>query len=167
MIAYMSLDEQVDSEFARARRRALYRRLKDLLWREGSAGWLVPFEEARRTLGASNGIHVGRKVVEVGKIVGSVGRYDDFDRGFMPIRGSVAERWKRVAMAFHRGVELPPVSLYRIGDAYFVKDGNHRVSVARYQGVEMMDAEVVEFGSLPFGEPESGAPEQAAPLVGA
>ena len=49
-----------------------------------------------------------------------------------------------------RGVELPAVSLYKIGDAHFVEDGNHRVSVARYQGVEMIDAEVTQFGARSF-----------------
>jgi hypothetical protein len=57
----------------------------------------------------------------------------------------VGERWKRIDRAFHRGEELPPVSLYKIGDSYFVADGNHRVSVARYHGVEWIDAEVTEF----------------------
>ena len=62
----------------------------------------------------------------------------------------MAERWKRVDRAFRRGVELPAVSLYKLGGSYFVLDGNHRVSVARYQGVEMIDAEVTEFiPSLP------------------
>jgi hypothetical protein len=53
-------------------------------------------------------------------------------------------RWGRVDRAYHRGVELPAVSLYKIGEAYFVRDGNHRVSVARYHGVVAIDAEVVE-----------------------
>jgi hypothetical protein len=57
----------------------------------------------------------------------------------------VGERWKRIDRAFHRGEELPPVSLYKIGDSYFVADGNHRVSVVRYHGVEWIDAEVTEF----------------------
>ena len=63
----------------------------------------------------------------------------------MPTKSGTEERWKRIDRAFHRGEELPPVSLYKIGDSYFVADGNHRVSVARYQGVEWIDAEVTEF----------------------
>lgn len=76
--------------------------------------------------------------------MGSVGRHRQFDRNFMPKNTSLQGKWKRVDKAFVRGEELPPVSLYKIGDSYFVEDGNHRVSVARYQGVEMIDAEVVE-----------------------
>jgi hypothetical protein len=73
-----------------------------------------------------------------------VGRYRQLDRNFMPKKTSLQGKWKRVDRAFVRGEELPPVSLYKIGESYFVEDVNHRVSVARYQGVEMIDAEVVE-----------------------
>ena len=65
----------------------------------------------------------------------------------MPAKSSLSYRWKRVDGALRRGVELPAVSLYKIGDAYFVVDGNHRVSVSRYQGIEMIDAEVTQFGA--------------------
>src|SRR3712207_9467018 len=65
----------------------------------------------------------------------------------MPARASIKERWKRVDRAFHRGEELPPVSLYKVGGFYFVLDGHHRVSVASYHGVEWIDAEVTEFGA--------------------
>ena len=74
------------------------------------------------------------KTVEVEKLVGSVGRCRDFDESFLPVRISVSGRWSRVDRAYHQGIELPAVSLYKIGDAYFVRDGNHRVSVARYHG---------------------------------
>jgi hypothetical protein len=77
--------------------------------------------------------------------VGSVGRHREFDRNFMPLTANLGYRWKRVDQALRRGVELPAVSLNKIGAAYFVEDGNHRVSVARYQGVEMIDAEVTQF----------------------
>jgi hypothetical protein len=91
--------------------------------------------------------YLGMRVVPVAKIVGSVGRHRDFDRAFLPSKPSLGERWKRIDQAILRAEELPPVSLYKIGDAYFVRDGNHRVSVARQQGVEMIDAEVVELRS--------------------
>jgi len=108
---------------------------------------LLSFDEVRRAQGANNRFHLGRKVVEVSKIVGSVGRHGEFDPNFMPLKANLGHRWKRVNRALRRGVELPAVSLYKIGDAYFVEDGNHRVSVARYQGVEMIDAEVTQFGA--------------------
>ena len=86
------------------------------------------------------------------KIVGSLNRYRDFDRAFLPTRAGLEERWKRIDRAYHRREELPSVSLYKIGESYFVVDGNHRVSVARYQGVEMLDAEVIAIRSqVPTG----------------
>ena len=84
------------------------------------------------------------RTVEVERITGSVGRYKDFDRFFLPRKRSMGERWSRVDSAYHQGVELPAVSLYKVGDEYFVVDGNHRVSVAKYHNVVAIDAEVVE-----------------------
>jgi hypothetical protein len=146
MIGYMSLEEQVDKDFLRAHHRAFFRQLAARIRRnKGGSRLLLAFEEARRAIRADNRFYVGRRVVEVSKIVGSVDRHREFDRGFMPARARMAEKWKRVDRAFHRGVELQPVRLYKLGDAYFVEDGNHRVSVARYQGVEWIDAYVTEF----------------------
>ncbi len=68
----------------------------------------------------------------------------DWPGSFLPLKRSMDERWGRIDRAYHRGDELPAVSLYKIGEAYFVKDGNHRVSVARYHKVAEIDAEVVE-----------------------
>ena len=156
MIGYMSLEEQVDKEFQRARHRAMLRLLAARVGGLPDRGALLAFDEARRTLGADNRSYLGRRVVEVSKIVGSVGRHRQFDSGFMPARAEMAERWKRVDRAFHRGVELPAVRLYKLGDLYFVEDGNHRVSVARYQGVEWIEAEVVEFHPRLSAEPGHG-----------
>jgi len=146
MIGYMSVEEQVDKDFLRARHRALIKRLLALVRRKAdrSTG-LLAFDEVRKAVRANGGLRRGRRDVEVAKIVGSVGRYREFDCGFMPAKASLEGKWKRVDRAFHRSVDLPPVNLYKISDSYFVEDGNYRVSVARYQGVEMIDAEVTEF----------------------
>ena len=143
----MDLNEQADKDFARARRRAFLRRLGAYLRKDPASNRLLSFDEVRSALGALQGTYLGMRVVPVESIVGSVGRHRDFDRAFLPGRESLAERWKRIDRAVIRAEELPPVSLYKIGDAYFVRDGNHRVSVARQQGVEMIDAEVVELRS--------------------
>jgi hypothetical protein len=142
VIGYMSIAEQVDKDFVRARHRALAGRVVALLRGEGED--LLSFDEVRKASRANGGLRRGRREVEVRRIVGSVGRYRQFDRNFMPRKASLRDKWERVDRAFVRGEELPPVSLYKIGDRYFVEDGNHRVSVARYQGVEMIDAEVTE-----------------------
>ena len=144
MVAYASVVEaQVEADFAHARRRAFFGRV--LAYLRGERDQLLCFDEARKAHHAHNRLCLGRRVVEVSKIVGSVGRRADFDRDFMPVRESLKSKWKRVDRAFHRWEELPPVRLYKIGSCYFVDDGNHRVSVARYQGVEWIDAEVIEF----------------------
>jgi hypothetical protein len=105
---------------------------------------LLAFEEAKRAWVRSSQSYRGMRTVEVEKIAGSVGRYKDFDGDFLPRKMSMGQRWGRVDSAYHEGVELPAVSLYKIGDEYFVVDGNHRVSVARYHKVVTIDAEVVE-----------------------
>ena len=137
MIGYVHIAEQVDADFTRALRRTFVHRLGARLRRDPSSS-MAPSS----TSGARNRMRLGRRVVAVDKIVGSVGRFRDFDKDFLPIRRSLGQRWKRVDRAFHRGIELPPVELYEIGDRYFVVDGNHRISVARYQGVEWVEAEV-------------------------
>jgi hypothetical protein len=137
----------VDADFTRARHRAFLHRLKARLRGDPSSTSSLSFEEIRKVLGVSNKVRIGRRVVPVERIVGSVGRYGDFDRAFLPAKASVGEKWKRIDRAFHRGQELPPVMLYKVGEAYFVEDSNHRVSVAHYQGVEWIDAEVVELRS--------------------
>jgi hypothetical protein len=144
MIRYMSLEEQVDKDFERVRRRAFLRRMRAWLQNDLCSDFLPSFEEARGELGALIQVPRGIRTVPVERIVGSVGRVRDFDRAFLPTRASVAMRWKRVDRAFYGDEELPPVRLFKVGESYFVEDGNHRVSVARYQGVEMIDALVVE-----------------------
>jgi hypothetical protein len=145
MILYMDLNEQVDADFTRARRRARLRALGARLRRESTSNRLLSFDDVRRVLVANNRLQRGTRVVEVDQIVGSVGRWRDFDRSFLPARASVGQRWKRIDRAFQRGEDLPPVELYEIGDAYFVADGHHRVSVARYHDVPTVEASVAEF----------------------
>jgi len=140
----MDLNEQVDSDFTRARRRALLRRVLARLRKNPASNQLLSFDDVRRVLRANNRHHLGRRIVEVEKVVGSVGRWGEFDRSFLPLRASVAQRWKRIDRALHRGEDLPPVDLYKMGDAYFVLDGHHRVSVARYHGFPTVEAVVTE-----------------------
>ena len=123
---------------------------------------MVAFDEVRRAARADNRLYQGSKMVEVSKIVGSVGRHTQFDGRFMPTKAS-ASKWKRVDRAFRRGVDLPPASLYKIGNSYFVHDGNHRVSVARHRGQDQISAYVTELtvdGPLPA---ELAAPAADAP----
>ena len=159
MIPYMNLNEQllneqVERDFIRARRRARLRTAVARIRREHTANRLLSFDEVRRErLVANNRLYRGTRVVEVDEIVGSVGRWRDFDRSFLPARASVGERWKRIDRAFQRGEDLPPVELYELGESYFVVDGHHRVSVARYHDVPTVEAAVAEFRPKFFTAP--------------
>jgi hypothetical protein len=153
MIPYMDLNEQVDADFTRARRRARLRAVLARIRREHSSNRLLSFDDLRRELAANNRLQRGTRVVEVDEIVGSVGRWDEFDRYFLPARASVGHKWKRIDRAFQRGEDLPPVELYEIGDAYFVVDGHHRVSVARYHDVSTVEATVAEFYPMRLAGP--------------
>ncbi len=143
----MDYEFQADKDFSRARRRAFLRRVGAFLRKDPGSNQLLSFDEVKSALGAVERVYLGMRTVPVAKIVGSVGRHRDFDRAFLPSKPDLGTRWKRIDEMMHRAEELPPISLYKIGDAYFVNDGNHRVSVARQQGVEMIDAEVIELRS--------------------
>ena len=115
--------------------------------RDPGSNQLLSFDEVKGALGTVSQVYAGMREVPVSQIVGSVGRHRDFDRAFLPSKPDLGTRWRRIDEIMDRGEELPPVSLYKIGDVYFVQDGNHRVSVARQRGVEMIDAEVIELRS--------------------
>ncbi len=146
MVDLMNLEDQVDLDFTVARRRARLGRLKTLL--RGTRSTLLSSDEIRRTVPASGATYRGKRTVEVSRIVGSLGKHEQFDQNFMPLSRANPQKWKRIDRAFRLGQELPPVSLLELGGDYFVNDGNHRLSVARFHGVEWIDAEVTEYKSL-------------------
>jgi hypothetical protein len=92
-------------------------------------------------------LYRGVQSVPLAQIIGSVDRYRGFDRRFLPTQSHTEDRWRRISRAWYEDVNLPPVLLYKIGEAYFVVDGNHRVSVARERGQVYIDAEVREVES--------------------
>jgi hypothetical protein len=162
MIGYITIEEQVDVDFIRARRRAFLRRVRARLRKVSPSAAMASFEEAGGKFGGRGRIRLGRRVVRMDKIVGSVGRSGQFDSGFMPVKRSLEGRWKNVDRAFHGGIDLQPVVLNKVGDFYYVLDGNHRVSAARYHGVEMIDAEVTEFRARPsIGHPQTAAAKRS------
>ncbi len=85
---------------------------------------------------------IGQQVVALQDIVGSEGRNGDFDAQFYPVTTHIRDRWVGIYMAWQQGVVLPPVSLVKVGAGYYIRDGNHRVSVARFLGQNHIDAEV-------------------------
>ena len=133
------------NDFSRARRARLLSDIARRLRREpGDVGLILPYEEVVEALGRTGQHDLGLQVVPLDAIVGSVDRTVDFDRGFRPTSPRLRSRWERIAAAQRRGESMPPVSLFRIGDLYFVRDGHHRVSVAKSLGRSDIDAYVTE-----------------------
>lgn len=109
----------------------------------------------------------GIQVVPIRQIVGSENRCLDFDAGFRPLQEHSRDRWLRVASARQRGIPLPPVELIRIGRHYYVRDGHHRISVARALGEEYIEAGVLVWEALPVGQGEpAGGGRPAAQVLG-
>jgi hypothetical protein len=133
------------SDFARARRARVLSDIARRLRREpGDVGQILPFEEVVDALGRTGQVDRGLQVVPLDAIVGTVDRAADFDRGFRPTTTRLRSRWERIAAAQRRGEPLPPVSLFLVGELYFVRDGHHRVSVAKSLGRPDIDAYVTE-----------------------
>ena len=135
-------DEQVRADYDKAHRRAFLRSMQSLILRQPNT--LIPYRELRERVKVEQEVYRGMQEVPVEQIVGSMDRFQDFDRAFFPRQRHTAARWKSIDTAYHRDIRLPPIQLYKVGDIYFVKDGNHRVSVARGHGVAFIDAEVIE-----------------------
>ncbi len=132
-------------DFLRVRRRRTLARVGRVLARErGDVDLILPFDEVVAALGRTGERDLGLQVVELDTIVGTTDRLTGFDRQFRPTSSKVRARWERIAAAMHRGEPLPPISVYRIGEAHFVRDGHHRVSAARALGWHDIDAYVTE-----------------------
>jgi hypothetical protein len=132
-------------DFLRARRRATLGRLAARLRGEPDDVRLVlPYEEVVEALGFVGEHFAGTAVVPLDAIVGTVNRGRDFDRRFRPTSGRVRSRWEHIAAAMRRGEAMPPVDLVRIGEIYFVRDGHHRVSVARALGHTDINARITD-----------------------
>jgi hypothetical protein len=131
---------QMDAERAfaretRARRRAaLARRLG-----RGRSGRLPVYDETTRR---ASGLPA-RLEIPLDAIAGTVepSRAVLFDGAFRP-SNITRDRWERLWMAEHRGTVLPPISVVRVRDGYAVRDGHHRVSVAKARGALTIDAAV-------------------------
>jgi hypothetical protein len=104
---------------------------------------LLELDDAERRLRPNGASYLGVRPIPIARIVGTEGRANDFDRDFRPRRADVRARLRRIADAFPAG-DFPPIVATKLGDAYFVVDGHHRVAVARRRGLEWIDAEITE-----------------------
>ena len=96
-----------------------------------------------------NGHYLGTRTVAIDEIKGSESRAEDFDTSFHPLNGRSMYRWVNVAVARKSGVAMPPVELIKVGDEYFVRDGHHRISVARAFGQLFIEAQVITWNAQP------------------
>jgi len=136
------IGQQARADFQRARFKAFL----NSVWASisGQPQTLLSYDEIKEKLRIGGPIYRGIQTVRVDQIAGSLNRYHEFDRVFMPANDQLAERWQSVNRAFYKEISLPPVVLYKVGQVYFVVDGHHRVSVAREQGQVFIEAEVRE-----------------------
>src|SRR5947209_92697 len=138
-----NVDAQHD--FLRARRRATVAKLVARLRGEpDDINVILPYEEVIQALGFVSERPVGLQVVPLDAIVGTIDRQRDFDRRFRPTSRRVRSRWEHIAATMRRGEAMPPVDLLKVGEIHFVRDGHHRVSVARALGLSDIDAYVTE-----------------------
>jgi hypothetical protein len=140
-----NLESLSAGDFQAARAKATLQRILASL--SGHSRDLMAFDEVREKLHLGGPVYRGVETVPLSKIVGSVNRYQDFDRLFLPTQSHTQDRWHRINRAWYQDISLPPVLLYKVGEVYFVVDGNHRVSVALSQGQVYIDAEVRECSS--------------------
>jgi len=132
-------------DFLRARRRRVLARMAAALrGAQEDIDVILPFDEVVEALGRVSERDLGVQTIAVDSIAGTVDRGKDFDRSFRPTSSRVRPRFERIANAQRRGESMPPIDVYRIGDLHFVRDGHHRVAVARAQGRDRIDARVVE-----------------------
>ncbi len=134
---------QTERDFTQARWRSFLNDIGAFLSRRPNE--LLSFDAVRFALPIYGQSYRGVREVPVEKIVGTTSnRYVDFDRAFLPAQTHTKSRWKAIDEMRLRDRSLPPIQLYQVGDVYFVRDGHHRVSVARQTGQKYIDAEVIE-----------------------
>lgn len=138
-------ESKASEDFNKARTQAILFRILNVLTPQNEE--MLSLQDVKDVLRPKSESYRGLKTVPVSRIVGSEGRYRDFNKHFLPKREQLRGRWTRVDKAHLQDVSLPAIKLYELGGVYFVRDGNHRVSVARSQGVEDIDAEVISLKS--------------------
>jgi hypothetical protein len=126
---------------------------KTLAFWHRALGWvlrrrheLLEYSQVMRCMAFAGQHDLGVRTVSVNQIVGTLGRGSDFDSAFRPLRNNMEQRWMRIQDMYDRGENFPAIELYKVGDSYFVRDGHHRVSVARANGMIYLDAWVIEVG---------------------
>ncbi|MDR0598668.1 MAG: transcriptional regulator [Treponema sp.] len=158
-----AIKRQAAEDFSRARTREVLTRIMHFM--NPGRDNLLSLEDVRNILKPQGESYKGMRVVPIKLIVGSEGRYRDFNKYFLPRRDYLRLRWEKVDQARLSDITLPPIQLYEIGGVYFVRDGNHRVSVAKTQGTEQIDAEVTSLSTEVRISPQMTIGELKAALL--
>lgn len=132
-------------EWDQARRKAFWAEVWAKL--KGAPDQLLSFQALSQRVQLGNAFYRGARNVPLAKIVGSVGRYQDFTQAFLPTTPAMQERWQNIAALYLNSSSggVPPIEVYKVGEVYFVRDGNHRVSVAKQLGFADIEAYVWEY----------------------
>lgn len=138
-------DIMAQEEFSKAIKKARFQTLLSRLQLERTE--LLSFYDIKELVKPKQQNYRGVKPIPISQIIGSEGRFNDFTNAFYPKKYMLKGRWASISSAHRNMVDLPAISVYKLGNAYFVRDGNHRVSVARATGGEFIDAEIVELDS--------------------
>ena len=129
--------------FNNARLRSFFKSIYQKLKKEDDC--LPSLQEIKDITRAKNEYYLGLMTIPVDNIIGSEGRYEDFNKDFFPKKNALQSRWSRIDTIMEENRPLPPISVFKIDEYYFVRDGNHRVSVAKSRGQEFIDAEVTAY----------------------
>lgn len=143
MLDISGIKRQAQQDFQEALRKAFWRKAR--AWLGKGCNDLLSYHDVFTYLKKQQQFNRGTQLVPLDQIVGSSGRSNDFDLAFYPHQNEAEDRWVNVSKAIYQGRKHPPVLLYKVGEAYFVEDGNHRVSVARANGEATIQARVIEF----------------------
>ncbi|MCW2808078.1 MAG: chromosome partitioning protein ParB [Marmoricola sp.] len=139
-----------ESDFLRARRHQVLSTLAS--WMRSDAAKdsdrTLSFTEVVDALGRRGERSLGVQLIPLDAIVGSVDKVRDFDRRFRPTSDRSRRRWEQLALKSRQGHSFPPIEVYKLGDLYFVRDGHHRVSVARAMGTREIEADVTEIDTV-------------------
>jgi hypothetical protein len=144
-------NSQAREKWDQARRKALWATLQANF--RGQRPCLLSFDEVSQRYQLTQASYQGVQTIPLAKIVGSVGRYQDFIQTFLPVTTAMEERWQNIAALYLDPLSSgpPPIEVYQVGDVFFVKDGNHRVSVANQLGWVDIEAHVWEYQEAVVG----------------
>ena len=134
--------QDVAEDFDRAMSKGWWRHVISRLSRRSDD--LLSYDDVRKHYEVKGQRELGVRIVPIDQIIGSMGRCHEFDSAFYPRQTDTSDRWMSIARATYKNVALPLVELFKVGDSYFVQDGHHRISVARANGQDFIDAHVIE-----------------------